>query len=254
MKIPGAARSPSSLGGALCLAVVAALLPARAPAADPVNLEGTWKISTPQSAFKPEGGSVPFTDIGRKRYAENKRNLAKRAYEEYDYATARCASPGLPRLMLTPERFRIWQRPGWVAVQFEWNRLARQIAMGDLTQPQVNIAGNSPGSSGDDALVGRAVPISQGHWEGDTLVVETEGFQNNTLIDNLVPHGYDLKTTERIRLKGTDALEDRITIEDPKYFTRPWQTVVTYRRQPDNPFPENVCLDTRVVDSGAPTP
>jgi len=253
MKIRGRVRGPSSVGAVFCLAMAGALLSARAPAADPVNLEGTWKISAPQSAFKPEGGSIPFTDVGRKRYAANKRNLAKRAYEEYDYATARCASPGLPRLMLTPERFRIWQRPGWVGFQLEWNRLMRQVDLGGLTQPQVNIAGG-PGSSEDDALVGRAIPISKGHWEGDTLVIQTEGFRDNTLIDNLVPHGYDLKTTERIRLKGADSLEDRISIEDPKYFTRPWQTVVTYQRQPDDPFPENVCLDTRSDDGAAVKP
>jgi len=253
MKIRGRVRGPSSVGAVFCLAMAGALLSARAPAADPVNLEGTWKISAPQSAFKPEGGSIPFTDVGRKRYAANKRNLAKRAYEEYDYATARCASPGLPRLMLTPERFRIWQRPGWVGFQFEWNRLMRQVDLGGLTQPQVNIAGG-PGSSEDDALVGRAIPISKGHWEGDTLVIQTEGFRDNTLIDNLVPHGYDLKTTERIRLKGADTLEDRISIEDPMYFTRPWQTVVTYQRQPDDPFPENVCLDTLSANGAAAKP
>jgi len=253
MNITGVARSPNSIGWVLCLAMAAAVLPARAPAADPVNLEGTWKISAPQSAFRPEGGSIPFTAIGRKRYAQNKSNLAKRAYEEYDYATARCASPGLPRLMLTPERFRIWQRPGWVGFQFEWNRLAREVDMGNLTQPQLRVAANSLFGE-DDVIVGRAVPISKGHWEGDTLVVATEGFQNNTLIDNLVPHGYDLKTTERIRLQGANTLEDRITIEDPRYFTRPWQTVVTYQRQPDDPFPENVCLDTRTAEGAAVKP
>jgi hypothetical protein len=253
MKITWAARSPSSIGWALSLAMAAAVLPARAPAADPVNLEGTWKISAPQLAFKPEGGSIPFTDIGRKRYAQNKRNLAKRAYEEYDYATARCASPGLPRLMLTPERVRIWQRPGWVGFQFEWNRLARQVDMGNLTQPQLRVAPDSLFGQ-DDVIVGRAVPISKGHWEGDTLVVATEGFQNNTLIDNLVPHGYDLKTTERIRLKDANTLEDRITIEDPRYFTRPWQTVVTYQRRPDDPFPENVCLVMRTAEGAAVKP
>jgi hypothetical protein len=253
MNITGAARSPSSIGWALCLAMAAAVLPARAPAADPVNLEGTWKISAPQLAFRPEGGSIPFTDIGRKRYAQNKSNLAKRAYEEYDYATARCASPGLPRLMLTQGRFRIWQRRGWVGFQFEWNRLAREVDMGNLTQPQLRVAANSLFGQ-DDVIVGRAVPISKGHWEGDTLVVATEGFQNNTLIDNLVPHGYDLKTTERIRLQGANTLEDRITIEDPRYFTRPWQTVVTYQRQPDDPFPENVCLVTRTTEGAAVKP
>jgi hypothetical protein len=235
---------------ALCLAMAAALLSARVPAAEPVNLDGTWKISAPQSAFKPEGGSIPFTDFGRKRYAQNKRNLAQRAYDEYDYATARCASPGLPRLMLTPERFRILQRPGWIGFQFEWNRLARQIDMGSLLQPQRRVSANSLFGQ-DEAIVGRAVPISKGHWDGDTLVVETVGFPDNTLVDNLVPHGYDLKTVERIRLKGANELEDRITVEDPKYFTRPWQTVVTYQRQQDDPFPENVCLDTRTADGTA---
>jgi hypothetical protein len=254
MKIRGGARGPRSVGGAWCLAIAAALLSTRASAADPVNLEGTWKISAPQSTFTPEGGPVPFTDFGRKRYADNKRNLAKRNYDEYDFATSRCASPGIPRLMLTPERFRIRQRPGWIAFQFEWNRLSRQVDMGGLIQPQRGAAGFAPFGAEDDALVGRAVPISKGHWEGDSLVIETEGFPENTLIDSLVPHGYDLKTSERIRLTSADLLEDRITIEDGKYFTRPWQTVVTYRRQPDDPFPENVCLDTRTADGAAVKP
>ena len=253
MKIPSGARSRSSIGGALCLAMVAALLSVRAPAADSVNLEGTWKISVPQSAFKPEGGSIPFTDLGRKRYQQNKRDQAKGNFDNFDYATSRCASPGLPRLMLTPERFRIWQRPGWIGFQFEWNRLWRQVDLGSLTQPQLRVAPDSIFGA-DDAIVGRAVPISKGRWEGDTLVVVSEGFQDNTLIDNLVPHGYDLKTTERIRLKGPDTLEDRITIEDPRYFKQPWQTVVTYRRQPDDGFPENVCLDTRSADGAAVKP
>lgn len=220
---------------ALCLAVAFASTPTRSHATEPVNLEGTWKITVVQNAFKPEGGDIPFTEKGRQRYQENKRNLAKRKFDEYDYATARCASPGLPRLMLTPERFRIWQRSSLTTFQFEWNRLFRQIDMGGLI-PQNRIVQ-------DDELVGRAVPISKGRWEGDTFVVTTEGFPDNTLVDNLVPHGYDMKTTERIRLKSADTLENRITIEDPEYFTRPWETVVTYKRVPDEVFPENVCLD-----------
>jgi len=220
----------------LCLAMSGGLLTLPSIAAEPMNLEGTWKLATPQAAFKPDGGSIPFTQKGRQRYQENKRLQAQRKLDEYDYATARCASPGLPRLMITPERFRLWQRPGIVTMRFEWNRLVRQIDMGGLIQ-QRRIGG-------DDELVGRAVPISKGKWEGDTLVMTTEGFAENTLIDNLVPHGYDMKLMERIRLRDQDTLEDRITIEDPEYFTKPWQTVVTYKRQPDEAFPESVCLDS----------
>jgi hypothetical protein len=52
-----------------------------------------------------------------------------------------------------------------------------------------------------------------------------------------------MKVTERFRLIDADTLEDRITIEDPAYFTRPWEAVLTYKRQPAALFPEDVCLD-----------
>jgi hypothetical protein len=230
---------------AVAVLLCAALPSFPALAADPVNLEGTWKIAVPQGAFKPEGGSIPFTAEGRKRYQQNTKLLAARNFDDFDYYTARCSSPGLPRLMLTPERFRIWQRSGLIGVQFEWNRTYRQIDMGGLIpQARVGAGGGPFGGGDDDALVGRAIPISKGHWEGETLVVATDGFAGNTLIDNAVPHGYDMKTTERIRLVSADTLEDRITIEDPEYFTKPWETVVTYKRQPDEAFPERVCLDS----------
>ena len=221
----------------LSLAAIAALLPSQnLAAAEAVNLEGTWRITAVQDSFKPVSGSVRFTEKGRKRYQENRSNLAKRNFDDFDYMTARCASPGLPRLMLTPDRFRIWQQHGFTTFQFEWNRLFRQIDTGGL-MPQFKML------NPDEAAVGRAVPVSKGRWEGDTLVVTTEGFNETTLVDSLVPHGYDLKLTERIRLKDADTLEDRITIEDPEYFTKPWETVVTYKRQADDAFPENVCLD-----------
>ena len=238
----------------LCLAMSCGLLTLQSIAAEPMSMEGTWKITAPQAAFKTEGGSIPFTPRGRERYQENKRLQRQGKLDEYDYAKARCASPGLPRLMITPERFRIWQRPGIVTIRFEWNRLFRQIDMGDLI-PQTRVgegASTFGGPGNDDALVGRAVPISKGKWEGDTLVVTTEGFADNTLIDDLVPHGYDMKLTERIRLRDNDTLEDRITIEDPEYFTKPWQTIVTYKRQPDEAFPQSVCLDSLKLEHWPP--
>jgi hypothetical protein len=234
--------------------VTMTLLPLHSSAADAVNLEGMWKIAAPQNSFNPAGESISFTDEGRKRYQENKRFHAQGKFEEYDYAKARCASPGLPRLMITPERFRIWQRTGVVTIQFEWNRLFRQIDMGDLIlQRRVGPAAVGLGGGGDEeSIAGRAIPISKGKWEGDTLVVTTEGFPANTLVDDLVPHGYDMKLTERIRLRDNDTLENRITIEDPEFFTKPWQTVVTYKRQPDAVFPERVCLDTLNLEHWPP--
>ena len=226
----------------LCLAACAMLLSLPLLAADPVNLQGTWKIAAPQTAFKPEGGSIPFTAQGRKRYESNKKMQAARKFDDYDYYIGRCAIPGTPRSMLTADRFRLWQRPGLIMFQFEWNRTTRQIDTGVSQQlEQVRV---KEGNYLDLSLTGTPTPIAKGHWEGDTLVATSENFIDNTLIDELVPHGYDMKVTERFRLRDNDTLEDRITIQDPEYFTRPWDTVVAYKRQPDDTaFREDVCLD-----------
>ena len=198
------------------------------------NLEGVWKIVTPTTTLKPVNGPVPFTAQGRKQYVENKRLQAKRDYDDYDITLSRCNSPGTPRLMLSPERFKIWQRFGVLTFDFEWNRALRQIDASGLPP-----AGDPLGM----ALIPKMTGISKGHWEGDTLVAETGNFSDRTLLDDLVPHTADMKVTERLRLLGPDTLEDRITIDDPAYFARPWDAVVTYKRQPDALFPEDVCLD-----------
>jgi hypothetical protein len=219
------------LAGALAVAASAATTAAQ-PATP--NLEGVWKIATPTKTLQPVSGPVPFTAMGRKRYAENKRLQSKGAFDDYDITVSRCSSPGTPRLMLTPLRFKIWQRFGVVTFDFEWNRALRQINASDMP-PVVDFMGKG--------LVPSMTGTSKGRWEGNTLVAETTNLSERTLLDDLVPHSLDLKVTERLRLVDADTLEDRITIEDPEYFTRPWDAVITYKRQPDALFPEDVCLD-----------
>jgi hypothetical protein len=207
-----------------------------------VNFEGTWKISALQASFKPEGGAVPFTAKGKQAYDSNKRYYAAGQFGEYDITQSRCSSPGTPRLMLTPMRFRVYQRSGLLHISYEWNRVNRMIELPDFWKPGGQ---QGSGSFGDDRSFGSMEGDSQGRWDGDTLVVTTINFTDKTLIDNLVPHGYDLKVTERISLKDRNTLEDRITVEDPEYFTKPWSTAVTYTRQADVAFAEDTCLDRR---------
>jgi hypothetical protein len=195
-----------------------------------VNLDGTWKIEQQRATLDPIGGAVSFTREARKHYEANKRAYASKHYD-YDLVQTLCATPGLPRLMLTPDRFHIWQRPELITFQFEWNRLFYQVDMTDReTAP---------------ALVGVNIGMSKGQWQGDTLVVKTDNFTDQTLIDSLVPHSDEMKLTQRFRLLDSNTLEDRITIEDPRTFTRPWEAIVKYKRQPDAPFPEDVCIDRR---------
>jgi hypothetical protein len=193
------------------------------------NLEGVWKIAAPTAALKPVSGAVPFTAEGRKRFEANKKLRAKGAFDDYDIARSRCSAPGVPRLMLTGKRFKIWQRQGVVTFDFEWNQAIRQI---DLR-----------GVEKEPPLVPDMAGASNGRWEGDTLIAVTTDMSERALLDELIPHTDAIKVTERYRLVDADTLENRITIEDPAYFTKPWDAVITYKRQPEALFPEDVCLD-----------
>ena len=89
-----------------------------------------------------------------------------------------------------------------------------------------------------------AMGFSQGKWEGDVLTVTTDKVIETSLLDSAgMPHGTGLKLTERLRLRSPDILEDRIRVEDSETFTKPWEAVVTYRRQAAAPQYEDVCLD-----------
>jgi len=208
------------------------------------TFEGVWKLDPPRAAFKPKDLSeIPFTPEGRAAYEQNKLAAAKGDYS-FDPTEMRCSSPGLPRLMLTPKLIMIFQRPHQVAMLFEWNRLLRQIITDDGPKLKNPMQEGMATGGGD---VGTAKGMTTGHWEGQTLVAHSTKFSEQKLLDEFIPNSDALELTERIRLKDARTLEDRITIVDPEYFTRPWDTVLTYTRQSDKlyPFAEDVCLDRK---------
>ena len=87
--------------------------------------------------------------------------------------------------------------------------------------------------------------LSAGHWEGDTLAVDSQGFNDLTTLDTAgLPHSTAMRVSERIRKLDADTLEDVITITDPMNYTKPWSTRVTYRRQPGLRLKEYVCTDS----------
>ena len=78
-------------------------------------------------------------------------------------------------------------------------------------------------------------PIAR--WDGDALVIETEGFNAESWIDAMgYLHGYDMKTTERFQPKGADSLEYTLTVEDPEYLVEPWvkDTIVMNKSKNQN--------------------
>jgi hypothetical protein len=231
------------------LATTAFLLGAATSHAGP-NLEGTWLSGKSQTLLVPADGSpVPFTDAGRKLYEQN-RASARRGDFSFDLTLQRCSSPGIPRLMFSPRRFKLFVRPGKVLFLFEWNHLIRQIDMRD----DGTIANSSAlGHTGNMAFdlygledtVGAQTGHARGHWQGGTLVAQTDHFVDGKMFDGLIQTSDQLKLTERIRLRDANTLEYRVTISDPATFTRPWDAVLAYKRQPDAPLAEDLCLERR---------
>jgi hypothetical protein len=71
---------------------------------------------------------------------------------------------------------------------------------------------------------------STGHWEGDTLVVETVALHPDSFIEGFTPHSDAMTVRERIRFVSPGVLENRIVVTDPKALTKPWEVVRTYRK------------------------
>jgi hypothetical protein len=86
---------------------------------------------------------------------------------------------------------------------------------------------------------------SVGHYEGDTLVVDTIGMNDRTQVDRYgTPHSTRLHTVERYRLSPqTGQLQTVVTVDDPETFTTPWTAMVAYKRQGAGKFEEIVCAE-----------
>lgn len=85
---------------------------------------------------------------------------------------------------------------------------------------------------------------SVGHYEGDTLVVDTIGMNDKTFVDNYrTPHTTQLHVVERYRLVDKDTLEIVATVEDPGAFTMPWSAVQRYKRVKRAALAEERCAE-----------
>jgi hypothetical protein len=132
--------------------------------------------------------------------------------------------------MLKSQPFEILQRPGFLAFNYQINRLVR-VAYFDAT----------PSEESPEYYLGESIA----KWDGRELLIETSGFNDQTLLDDSgVPHGPGLKLTEHLSLlDGGNRMRNRMTIEDPETFTAPWTITVTYERMKGYQIPEDVCAE-----------
>jgi hypothetical protein len=141
----------------------------------------------------------------------------------------RCISTGVLN-SITPKIYnsgsRIVQGAGWLAFQNEMIHETRVIP----TDGRKNVGGAIKSWMGN----------SVGHWEGDTLVVETRNLNSQSLIQNAVLSDVGV-VTERFTLADANTLDYRMTVNDPKSFTAPWTMRMPIPREDDYGFYEYGC-------------
>lgn len=223
--------SGRSGGACAVLAAVAFALAATAARATP-DLTGVWQLTTHVGAVKTTDGAAPPLTADAKAVYEAHRKAAAKGDYSFDGVT-HCLPPGLPRLMLMHEPFEILQRDKVVYFVYQVNRLPRRAYLNEALPTDV-----------DPHYLGYSVA----HWDADALVVDSSGFDDSTLLDNVgLPHSEDLHLTERYQV-SPDGKRLRLTytVEDPKTFTKAWSAQAEYTRLAGYQMPEDVCAATPV--------
>ena len=217
-------------GAALASVLVAST--ALAAGAEP-NISGVWWATTYSPKIQVAGGGdPPLNDAGKKQYADNK--AALRNGSLVDRARKICIPDGVPRVLETPYPFEIFQVPvGQITMLHELNHQMRVIPL------------NKPMRSYDElSAFENFNGYSVGHYEGDTLVIQSNGFNDETFLDSTgLPHSDEMVTTERVRKISANQLEDVITIHDPKMYTRDWQARFVYNQRNDVRIEDYSCND-----------
>jgi hypothetical protein len=159
-----------------------------------------------------DGGTIPYQDWALKKRQENRANWLTADPE------IKCYLPGVPRATYMPFPFQIVHNDGALFFSYEYAGAVRNIFLED------------PGPAPIDSWMGQ----SWARWEGDTLVIETTGLNDQTWFDRAGNHHSDvLKVTERFTRTSDHTIDYAATLEDEKVFTAPWTIrMPLYRRVP----------------------
>lgn len=149
-----------------------------------------------------EGNEIPYLPAMREKQKQNFANRFK------DDPEMKCYLPGVPRATYMPYPFQIVQSAKTILISYEFASGVRTIDMVKATKAPV------------DSWMG----WSNGHWEGDTLVVDVTGLNDKTWFDRSGNfHSDAMHVTERYTPRSADTMMYEATIEDPKVFSRPWK-------------------------------
>ena len=171
---------------------------------------GTWRVGI----VDPPNKVLPWKqeeDKKRREFLMHTNPAASLRYVEYD---ARCALPGL---FLNGGPYEIIQPEKEVVILSEYQHYTRTIHLDGRPHLGSNI----------HLFMGDSI----GHWEGNTLIVDTTNFNEFTGFTREIPYLSDaLHTIERFTIVDENNIDYVVTIDDPKLFTKPWKTAGLYRK------------------------
>jgi hypothetical protein len=208
-------------------------------AAVPINWHEYARRASWQTSLivdPPDGRRPPLTDEGEKRQALQRMLLEKRPDTWLDRSYYdRCITRGVAGSILPVvygNGTQIVQSPGWVAIRYEMVHETRLVPLD----------GRPHASGAERTLMGDP----RGHWEGNTLVVETTNFlDKGTAMGVLGSNGPassdELKVVEKFTRIAPDAVQYSMTISDPKIYTAPWTVSFPITREPGYELFEYAC-------------
>jgi len=188
------------------------------------DLSGIWVAATGKylANIAADGIEIPIQPWAAAVYKEHQEQNGK------GHPSERCISHGLPDYEALAIPFKLIQTTGEIAVLYEAFNHYRQIF--------------TDGRGFPDEREPTWLGYSIGKWEGDTLVADTIGFNDETWLDDGGhPHTDALHITERFRRKDFGHMEIAVTIDDPKAYTKPWGITIPYNVLPDTELIEAIC-------------
>ena len=237
------------IGGVLALAVTGAVWNAAAQTAVPDFMQGGmgWNsaggmepvagspspvVQDPKVKYVPNNvGGQPtwrYADINNPNLTQFAKDGLKKANQMVDQGfsmynrTSRCWQPGIPTLNLSPGRTYFLQTPKVVYIIWQRDQIVRHVYLN-----QQHSANPKPSWNGE----------SIGHYEGDTLVVDTIGQTTKSFVDLYrTPHSDKLHVVERFRMiEGGKKLQVEFTIDDPASFVKPWKGTKVWEKVTTQP-------------------
>lgn len=204
------------------------------------DISGTWE-RTPDDWFgeNPDdpvhpGGPMDLKEAYASEYAalKKKQAAANEAGTPLATTSSRCLPEGMPTMMAALFPIQIIHDDKQVIVLGEYLQQVRRILLNQAMPPKEKLDPKYQGHS-------------RGHWEGDTLVVQTQRVRTDVTFYD-VPHSEEMTITERIRLKGPDHLENQVVIEDPQVLNTPYRFTFDYKRS-NYAIQEYVCENNQIV-------